>query len=319
LIRTNAVTARPVVVLIASKQEWTSRSLESILAPRGYAVRKTFTRAQALSQARRDPPDAIIIDEQLPDGDGHSLCRDLRAGGVIAPSTPVFLTLPRPPTRRDRLAALRAGAWACLGDPLDAEELLSALTVFVPAKLDADQARTDGLVDEVTGMYNVRGLTRRAQELGAHATRRRAALACILLTPDPYPDEGADDGPHEVPLAVLRRVAAALRSTARHSDAIGRLGPNAFVVVAVDTDEGQARRLAERLAATILAEPDPPAEPRPPFRLRVGCHGVPDFHAASIDTVELMLRATAALQKTRANPNGGWLQAFDQGDALPSA
>ena len=310
-MHTNAATARPLAVLIASKQEWTTRSLESILAPRGYRVVKTYTRAQVLTEVRREQPDAIIIDEQLPDSDGHALTRELRTEGLITPSTPLFLTLSRPPTRRDRLAALRAGAWACLGDPLDVEELVAVLGAFVPAKLDADRARSEGLVDEMTGVYNVRGLTRRAQELAAHASRCHAALGCVLFTPEPHPGETGADGAAAVPAALVRRIAVALRATARHSDAVGRLSPNAFAVVAVDTDAAQARRLAERLAAAIRAEVESPAEPLPGFHLRAGCHGVPDFHAASIDSVELMLRATAALQRARSDSPVDWLQEFD--------
>src|SRR5258705_225229 len=269
-MRTKAASARPVVVLIASKQEWTSRSLESILAPRGDAVHKTYTSAQAVKQAQIEPPDCIIVDEDLPDGTGIELCELLRARGLVTPSTPVLLSVARPPTRRDRIAALNARAWACLGDPIDSEELLALLATFIPAKLDAEQARTDGLVDEVTGIYNVRGLTRRAHELAAGASRRHAALACVLIAPDPA-DAGETEAIQE---AVVRRIGAALKSAARQSDAIGRLGPGAFAVVAVDTDASQARQLAERLAAAILAESDRQAEPLPRFRLRAGVHGV---------------------------------------------
>jgi len=67
-MHTKAASARRVVVLIASMQEWTSRTLESILVPKGYAVIKTYTRAQALQQAQSKPLDAVIIDEQLTDG-----------------------------------------------------------------------------------------------------------------------------------------------------------------------------------------------------------------------------------------------------------
>ena len=303
---TKTPSARPVGVLIASQQEWTSRSLASILAPQGYVVRKAYTRGQTLTHIRRDPPDAIVIDEQLPDGDGHTLCRNLYEQDLISPSTPVFLALSRSPTRRDRLAALRAGAWACLGDPLDAEELVAALGVYVPAKLDADHARTTGLVDEMTGVYNVRGLTRRAQELGADAARRRTGLACILLAPD------TESG--EPPLALVRRIAATLRSATRHSDAIGRLEPAAFAVVALDTDAGQVRRLAERLATAILSKPDGRSDAQPPaFRLRAGFHGVANFRTASIDAAELMLRATAALQRARSDLPDAWLQGYDDG------
>ncbi len=304
-MRKTPPSARPVGVLIASEQEWTSRSLASILAPQGYWVQKAFTRAQAVAHIRRDPPDAIIIDEQLPDGDGHELCRDLYEQDLISPSTPVFLALSRSPTRRDRLAAMRAGAWACLGQPLDAEELVAALGVFVPAKLDADHARRTGLVDEMTGVYNARGLTRRAQELGADAARRRSGLACILLAPD------TESG--EPPLALVRRIAQTLRSATRNSDAIGRLEPASFAIVALDTDATQVRHLAERLAAAILAK-DGRAESQPPaFRLRAGFHGVANFRTASIDSAELMLRATAALQRARSDLPDAWLQGFDDG------
>jgi len=303
---------RPPVVLIASKQEWTGRSLESILAPRGYVVFKTYTRRGALERVHREPPDALVIDVQLPDGDGYELCRELRAQQLITPSTPILLTMPQAPVRRETLAALRAGAWECLGEPLDAEEVLSILGVFVPAKLDADRARLEGLIDQVTGLYNLRGLTRRAHELGAYAVRRRAPLGCVLLAPDP-----GLDGPNEA--AVLRRIAATLNATARPSDAIGRLGPNGFAVLAAGADARQARQLAERLGSAILAAPpfEEEASPRP-FGLHAGCHGVSDFHAAGIDTVELMLRATAALQKAQTGPAGTWLRGFTEDDAAPS-
>jgi PleD family two-component response regulator len=304
-MHTTAAT-RPAVVLVATKQDWTGRSLETILAPSGYVVLQSPTRRDALERAQRDQPDAILISEELPDGDGLELCRQLRAEQLISPSTPVLLILAKPPTRRDRVGALRAGAWACFGDPLDAEELLATLAALVPAKLDSEQARTDGLVDEMTGLYNVRGLTRRAQELAAHASRRHAALSCVLLAPDPSPD-GAEGPPEDA----LLLMAVAVRAAARRSDVIGRLGPSALTVVAPDTDAVQIRKLAERLGGAILAQSDTPAEPAPGLRLRGGCHGVPDFRAAAIDAVELMLRATAALQKARSDPSGAWLRGFD--------
>ena len=309
-MRTQAASTRAVVVLIASKQEWASRSLESVLAPRGYTVLKTYTARATLERAQHDSPDAILIDDQLPDADGHWLCRELRARAFVSPSTPILITVPRAPTRRDRVVALRAGAWDCLGQPLDAEELLAILEAFVRAKLDADQAREVGLIDEATGLYNIRGLTQRAQELASHATRYGAALACVLLAPDLGP-EVAENHRDTV---VMQRVARSMRAAGRLSDAMGLVGPTALGIVAVDTDGIQARALAQRLARAILAEPEPLALPAS-LRLVGGCHGVPDFRAASMDTVELMLCATTALQKARTDPARGWLRWFDEGGA----
>jgi CheY-like chemotaxis protein len=211
---TRGPAARPVDVLIATTDEWTSRSLATILAPHGYVVRTTYTRAQTLAHIRNTPPDALLLAEHLPDGDGYALSRELHEENLISPGTPVFLTLSRPPTRRDRLAALHASAWECLGQPLDAEELEAMLDVFVPAKLDADDARAAGLLDDATGIYNLRGFMRRADELAAHAGRRHSALGCV------YHGDRADVGRPEstdVPVRLLPvwRPPSAHRSTFR--------------------------------------------------------------------------------------------------------
>src|SRR5207245_1875356 len=113
---------------------------------------------------------------------------------------------PRPATRHDRVAALRAGAWGCLSEPFDAEEVLALIGTFGAAKLAADRARVAGLVDEETGLYNVRGLTRRAREVASHASRAHAALACVVLAPDAEVPE-PDVAPGDLPPTVLQPLA----------------------------------------------------------------------------------------------------------------
>src|SRR5207244_2841406 len=87
---------------------------------------------------------------------------------------------PNPATRAERLAALRAGAWECIAPPHDADEILLKIGAYVHAKLDADRARSEGLLDSATRLYNRQGLARRARELSptaSHAPRapRRAS------------------------------------------------------------------------------------------------------------------------------------------------
>jgi PleD family two-component response regulator len=314
--------ARPVDLVIASTHEWTSRSLATILAPHGYVVDKMYNRAQTLKRIRKNPPDTLIIDEQLPDADGFALCRELTEQALVPPSTPIFLALSRSPTRRDRIAALQAGAWSCLGEPVDAEELMAMLDVFVPAKLDADEARSNGLIDAATGVYNLRGLTRRADELAASASRRHAALCCVLLAPEIVSsgevavargqdsDGDSRDSPSP-PLWVLRSVATALRSSTRHSDAIGRLGTNSFAVIGIDTDATQARLLAERLGAAIVAKPSTlSVPPLPRLRVRAGYHGVTTKDTKSLDVSALMRQADVALRMARSDSSHGWLQGY---------
>ena len=252
-----------------------------------------------------------MIVDVLPDITPQEFCRELRTDRVVSPSTPVFVTLSSPPTRRDRLAAWRAGAWACLGDPLDAEELLAVLDAFLPAKLDADQARTDSFIDELTGVYNLRGLIRRARELGAQAARQRAALGCVLLAAD-VPDGINGDGEEQ---QILRDMAAALRSSARTSDAIGRLDDRAFIIMAIDTNAEQARTLGQRLGDAVQAAQHAAGKTKvDPLKLFGGFSGVPDFRTAAMDPSELVRRATAALDRARAEPDGWWLREYQADD-----
>ena len=51
-----AIASRPLLVLIANDQEWSARSLETILGPHGYAVVRTYNGRQTLDLVL-DPAD----------------------------------------------------------------------------------------------------------------------------------------------------------------------------------------------------------------------------------------------------------------------
>src|SRR5690606_35878071 len=65
--------------------------------------------------------------------------------------------------------------------PLDAEEMLARLQVFVSAKLSSDRAQAEGLVDPSTGFYDVQGILLRVRELGLAARRHARALGCVTV------------------------------------------------------------------------------------------------------------------------------------------
>jgi len=308
-MRENALSRRPPLVLIVSNQEWSSRSLETILAPNGYAVLRAYTGASAMTRARGAQPDVIVVDSSLPDYDGLELCRKIRRDRHVPLGMPIFIIGPEPPTRQRRIDALRAGAWEHLGQPLDAEEFLLRIEAFVRAKLDADRARAEGLVDEATGLYNMRGLARRARELGSQASRQHAALACVVFAPD-FDTRDRDAASEDALTEAAQRLAGAFKAAGRLSDAIGRVGPSEFAVVAIGTDAPGSVKLAERVAQALAAVPALSATTRP-FELRAGYYTVPDFHSAPVDTVDALLRATAALRLARTDPRGGWLRQFE--------
>src|SRR5881628_971466 len=279
------------LVLIADAHEWFSRALESVLVPGGYSVVKAYTATGLLQQLELTEPDALILAVDLPGGEGLNLCRMLRADSLVTPSTPIILTQPTPSTRRQTLAALRAGAAELWGQRLDAEELL--LRLAAQNRADADRAWAEGLVDHATQLYNGRGVARRARELGAEARRRSAPLACVAFVVDP----GEAEGPS------AETVARVLRATGRTSDALGRVGPREFVVLAPETGAEAAHQLAERLAGALTARPRRRIAPRMEFL--AGYDAVPDAAAPTFDPTTLLAHASAALAAAARDPEAG--------------
>ena len=306
----------PPRILVANDQEWALRSLESILAPRGYAVLRAYTARQALELALSGHPDAVILDCQMPEIGGIEICRKLRADPQFGDTTAIILVTSGPASRSERLEGLKAGAWEYCAQPLDAEVLLLKVGTFVRAKHAADHAREEGLLDEASGLYSIRGLARRAREIGADAGRRRGALACIAFGPDAESVEGRDRLLHEASGRVAEHLGDVCRRTGRASDAIGRLGPTEFAIVAPATAADGARQFAERLMAAVEESRMDIGGGPFPLQIRAGYAAVSNFAEASIDAVELLFRASGALRLARSERDGSSIRAFEEAGAV---
>jgi len=299
------ILARPPVALVVSEHEWSTLSLESVLGPSGYAVLRAFNARQALERVQTISPDVVFIDSRLPDMEGAQLCRALRQHRTVSLSAPIILVSSDQVSRQQQVGALRAGAWEFIRLPMDAEQLLLRLESYLRAKFDADRAREDSLLDQSTGLYSMRGLLRRARELASEASRYGRPLACIVVSPDmERADEAQAD---DESLGIVEHLAAVFRATNRLSDAVGRLGPNEFVLLAPETDREGAKRLAERVRAAIeeVNHQRSGKDETQPIRVRIGCYAVEDFRDASIEPVELLTRATLALRHSQAESADG--------------
>jgi diguanylate cyclase (GGDEF)-like protein len=300
---------RPALVLIANDEEWSARSLETILGPQGFAVLRAYNGRQTLDLARSARPDVVILDSRLPDAPGVEICRMLTTSGILGPATPIVMTTSDPSGRAQELTALQAGAWEFTMFPLDGDVLLSKLGTFVRAKRESDAVREDGLLDPSTGLYNARGLARRAREIGAEASRRRNPLACIAFAPDTASSPLSDQELDRLAIRIAEHLGATLDRAARLSDVVGRLGQSEFAIIAPDTEAAGAVRLAERVLGLIAALPFEGEGSG--VTARAGYCAVPDFAEASIDAVEMLVRAASALRQAPASRTAPVIQSFD--------
>lgn len=304
---------RPPLVLVANDQEWSARSLESILAPNGYAVLRAYTGRQALERARSANPDLIILDAQMPDLHGVEVCRQLRSDPHFPPTVPIVITTAGPSGRAQRLEAYQAGAWEFLGQPLDGESLLMRLRTFLSAKFAADGLLEESLVDPVTGLYNMRGLSRRAREVGSEAVRRHSPLACVVIAAQ---SDGDNRGPASEGDGFAQTVGSILRQRGRASDVIGRLGDAEYAVIAPNTEARGAVQMVERLERAVAESAG--ASPNG-IHLRAGYSAIPDLSSSSLDALQVLLQATTALRSLQADtaPPGTRLRSFEE--VTPSA
>src|SRR5919205_1401054 len=247
--------SRPPLVLLANDQEWSARSLETILGPAGYAVLRAYTGRQVLDLVRTAQPDLVIIDIRLPDMGGSEVCEALRQDPCFSASTPIIVTSSGTPEREQRLAAYQAGAWELASQPFDGEVLLLKLNAFMRSKREADRLRAESLLDEVTGLYNMRGLVRRAREISAEAQRVHAPIACAAFTPITADAGHSEFRPGTISDSLIQQLGAVVRRVGRISDAIGRMGQAEFAIIAPATTAAEAVEMIQRLREAIESEP----------------------------------------------------------------
>ncbi|MDQ4079137.1 MAG: response regulator [Gemmatimonadota bacterium] len=303
---------RPPLVLIACDQEWSGRSLESILGPRGYAVLRAYTGRQAIELARTTQPDAVIIDVRLPDLDGVDVCLTLREDPAFSATTPIVMTGTGQVSRAQKLTAYQAGAWEYCSQPLDGDLLLAKLGSFIRAKNEVDRVRDDSLTDELTGLYNVKGLARRAKEIGAEALRTHHALACVAFGPDASIRGESEEDARMLEQQIGERIGSILRAAGRASDAIGRLGQNEFAIVAPSTPAAGAVRLVERMREKMQTASIEVGGSAHSIMIRAGYTAVPDMAESPVDADEMLLRAVRALHHLRTEGNGSFLRSYEQ-------
>ena len=166
----------------------------SLLQPH-YTVKAVNHGAKALSLARLDPPDLILLDIMMPDMDGYEVCRRLKADPELAPIPVIFLT-----SRNDvesEQVGMDLGAVDYVTRPISPPVLLSRVRAHL---VDAANARTLRVNNE----YLAFEVSKRSRQLLALQDVTILAMASLAETRD------SDTGNH------LRRTQHYIRVLGQH-------------------------------------------------------------------------------------------------------
>ena len=121
------MTARDPLVLVVDDEATVRQALERALRLEGFAVATAADGVEALDAIGRMPPSAVVLDVTMPDLDGVTVVRRLRAEGV---DVPVCILSARDEVA-DRVAGLEAGADDYLVKPFALEELTARLNALL--------------------------------------------------------------------------------------------------------------------------------------------------------------------------------------------
>jgi two-component system KDP operon response regulator KdpE len=116
------VTAGHARVLVVDDEPQIVRGLRVILSNAGYRVEEATTKHEALDAVSVRPPDAIVLDLVLPDGDGIEVCTEIRKWSQVP-----IVVLSAVGDERQKVRALDAGADDYVTKPFGSEELLARM------------------------------------------------------------------------------------------------------------------------------------------------------------------------------------------------
>jgi DNA-binding response OmpR family regulator len=139
--------ARPKRILVVEDEETIRQTLRYNLAREGYEVSEAGSGDAALSAARRERPDLILLDLMLPGLNGLEVCRVLRQ----ETGTPILI-LTAKSTEVDKVVGLQIGADDYVTKPFSLNELMARIGALLRrAEMRSSGAREPVEVEEFGG------------------------------------------------------------------------------------------------------------------------------------------------------------------------
>lgn len=130
-------------ILVVEDEPHVLDLIETTLSGAGFIVSGARTGDEGLRKIRLHPPDAVVLDVNLPDLSGYDVLAEIRKGASVPV---IMLTVQN--TESDRVRGLELGADDYMGKPFGHRELVSRVKAVLrraetPAPLPRDVVRVD--------------------------------------------------------------------------------------------------------------------------------------------------------------------------------
>jgi len=247
------------------------------------------------SLAVQQRPSLILLDIQMPDEDGVSLCRSLQGLPETRDIPVVFLTGCEEEAQLAK--AFEAGAVDYIKKPICQTELVARVGARLRAKSTLDRVREQARIDGLTGLGNRAALDEMLAEKSREWEKDGFCFSLAILDLDHFKRINDDRG-HQAGDLVLAAAAAAFGRVCRPSDRLYRYGGDEFVAMIPGEDARDSLRVVERMvAAANEVRFAPPQE-----EIRISCSaGVvsPDAALSIVEPGQVLELADRALYQAK--------------------
>jgi two-component system cell cycle response regulator len=252
------VTARASTVLVVDDSRAIRQILRRSLEDLGYSVTEAGDGVEALDACRRDLPDLMLLDVDMPVKDGLATLKEMRADATLRGVPVIFLTART--TGDDVAAGLELGAQDYLRKPCHPAELAARVSGVLRLKAaedallqharDLDELST---TDTLTGLGNRRCFEVQSKELAAELSPSEP-VGLIIIDIDFFKKVNDTEG-HPVGDLVLRIVASRLKEVVVPPATIIRWGGEEFLVLVPGFDVEVLGALGEQLRKVVSDSP----------------------------------------------------------------
>jgi len=220
-----------------------SNMLKIYFSGQGYAVEVAGKGGDAITSTRKQLPNLIVLDINLPDMSGYDVCRELRTTTRTKHIPIIFLT--QKDERSDKITGLELGADDYVTKPFDIEELKLRIGNAIKA------AETQKLINPISNFPTGEPIEEHLREL----MRKDVDWSYIdikITNFDPFKEVYGWQAGDEVIRATALMIVDVLEQHGTQSDFTGHPGNDNFVVISHTDSVGVlSEAMAERFANEI--------------------------------------------------------------------
>ncbi len=207
-------------------------------------VTSALDAAGGIEAARTTEPDLILLDVDMPERDGFSVCAELKSHPETKDIPIIFLS--GAASTSDKIRGLDLGAVDYVAKPFDAAELRARVRATLRTRELMILLSKKAMIDGLTGLWNRRYLDAQMTVELAASRRTGEPLACIMADVDHFKSINDRFG-HGFGDQVLHRIASMLTDQCRPKDIVCRYGGEEFAILLPQTSAADAVDVAERL------------------------------------------------------------------------